>query len=186
MTPRDTEGRALPFIPFSTRLRAYSPLQAASPMMHLSLLVYSGLSLTLCWYDLRYGLLPDRLTCPLLWSGLLCCLYYAPLQLEYAVGGAIGGYLAFALLYWLYRGIRGYEGLGYGDVKLLAALGAWHGWQMLPQLVFMATVFAGGVMLLLMILGKVQRSLNNPLPFGPFLAAAGFWCGWQTLVSQPL
>ena len=155
-------------------------------MMPLLLLLYSGLSLALCWYDLRYGLLPDRLTCPLLWSGLFYYLYYAPLQLEYAVGGAIGGYLAFTCLYWLYRGVRGYEGLGYGDVKFLAALGAWHGWQMLPQLVFMATVFAGGVMLLLMILGKVQRSLNNPLPFGPFFSFLGFWCGWQTLVSQPL
>ena len=155
-------------------------------MMPLLLLLYSGLSLALCWYDLRYGLLPDRLTCPLLWSGLFYYLYYAPLQLEYAVGGAIGGYLAFTCLYWLYRGIRGYEGLGYGDVKFLAALGAWHGWPMLPQLVFLATVFAGGVMLLVIILGKAPGSLNNPLPFGPFLAAAGFWCGWQTLVSQPL
>lgn len=74
------------------------------------LLVYSGLSLALCWYDLRYGLLPDRLTCPLLWSGLLYYLYYAPLRLEYAVGGAIGGYLAFTLLYWLYRGFAVMKG----------------------------------------------------------------------------
>lgn len=186
MAPRDNEYGPLLSLSFSTRLRAYPHRQGTLSMMPLLLLLYSGLSLALCWYDLRYGLLPDRLTCPLLWSGLFYYLYYAPLQLEYAVGGAIGGYLAFTCLYWLYRGVRGYEGLGYGDVKFLAALGAWHGWQMLPLLVFMATVFAGGVMLLLMILGKVQRSLNNPLPFGPFLAAAGFWCGWQTLVSQPL
>ncbi|WP_434638448.1 prepilin peptidase [Klebsiella sp. I138] len=155
-------------------------------MMLPSLLFYSSILLVLCWYDLRYGLLPDRLTCPLLWGGLLYYLCHAPLQLEHAVGGAIAGYLSFALIYWFYRGIRGYEGLGYGDVKLLAALGAWHGWQILPQLVLVATIFAGGALLLLVILGKAQGLLDNPLPFGPFLAAAGFWCGWQPFVSQPL
>ncbi|MFK3705995.1 leader peptidase HopD [Raoultella sp. BIGb0138] len=150
------------------------------------LLFYSGLSLALCWCDLRDGVLPDRLTCPLLWGGLLYYLCLDPAHLELAAWGAIGGYLAFACLYWLYRGIRGYEGLGYGDVKLLAALGAWHGWRVLPQLVLMATLLAGGVIVLRVIFARTRRSLSNPLPFGPFLAAAGFWCEWQTLVSQPL
>lgn len=141
-------------------------------------LVYSSFTLALCWYDLRDGLLPDRLTCPLLWCGLLYYLCHAPMKLEQAVAGAIAGYLAFALIYWLYRGIRGYEGLGYGDVKFLAALGAWHGWELLPQLIFMASLLACGGWLVLMLSGKTLGSLNNPLPFGPFLAAAGFWCGW--------
>lgn len=142
------------------------------------LLVYSSFTLALCWYDLRDGLLPDRLTCPLLWCGLLYYLCHAPMKLEQAVAGAIAGYLAFALIYWLYRGIRGYEGLGCGDVKFLAALGAWHGWELLPQLIFMASLLACGGWLVLMLSGKTLGSLNNPLPFGPFLAAAGFWCGW--------
>ena len=107
------------------------------------LLCYSGLTLALCHQDLRHGLLPDRYTCPLLWSGLLFYLCLAPHQLHDAVWGAIGGYLCLAALYWLYRGIRGYEGLGYGDIKYLAALGAWHGWQLLPQLLLVASLLAG-------------------------------------------
>ena len=91
------------------------------------LLCYSGLTVALCHQDLRHGLLPDRYTCPLLWSGLLFYLCLAPHQLHDAVWGAIAGYLSLAAIYWLYRGIRGYEGLGYGDIKYLAALGglAW-------------------------------------------------------------
>ncbi|AJF70570.1 peptidase A24 [Raoultella ornithinolytica] len=146
------------------------------------LLFYCGFSLALCWHDLRYGLLPDRLTCPLLWLGLLFYLCRMPTGLENAVWGAIAGYLAFALVYWVYRGVRGYEGLGYGDVKFLAALGAWHGWQSLPQLVFMATLIACATLLLRVVILNRRGVLNNPLPFGPFLAAAGFYCGWQTLL----
>ena len=74
------------------------------------LLCYSGLTLALCQQDLRYGLLPDRFTCPLLWSGLLFYLCLAPHQLNEAVWGALAGYLSFAALYWLYRRVRGHEG----------------------------------------------------------------------------
>lgn len=102
---------------------AGSTMLAALPF----LLCYSGLTVALCHQDLRHGLLPDRYTCPLLWSGLLFYLCLAPHQLHDAVWGAIAGYLSLAAIYWLYRGIRGYEGLGYGDIKYLAALGAWHG-----------------------------------------------------------
>ncbi len=99
---------------------AGSTMLAALPF----LLCYSGLTVALCHQDLRHGLLPDRYTCPLLWSGLLFYLCLAPHQLHDAVWGAIAGYLSLAAIYWLYRGIRGYEGLGYGDIKYLAALGA--------------------------------------------------------------
>lgn len=115
---------------------AGSTMLAALPF----LLCYSGLTVALCHQDLRHGLLPDRYTCPLLWSGLLFYLCLAPHQLHDAVWGAIGGYLSLAAIYWLYRGIRGYEGLGYGDIKYLAALGAWHGWRLLPQLVLVASL----------------------------------------------
>lgn len=140
------------------------------------------LNLALCWQDQQTGLLPDRLTCPLLWSGLLYALCLHPTQLADAVWGAIVGYVAFASIYWLYRGLRHREGLGYGDVKYLAALGAWHGWQQLPILVFMAAGFA-----CLLIAGKSlwrwdKTTIKNPLPFGPFLAAAGFiLMGYQNL-----
>lgn len=117
---------------------AGSLMLAALPFM----LCYGGLTVALCHQDLHHGLLPDRFTCPLLWSGLLFYLCLAPQQLHDAVWGAIAGYLSLAALYWLYRGIRGYEGLGYGDVKYLAALGAWHGWRMLPQLLLVASLLA--------------------------------------------
>lgn len=153
-------------------------------------LCYSGLTLALCQQDLRNGLLPDRFTCPLLWCGLLFYLCLAPQRLGDAVWGAIAGYLSFAGIYWLYRGFRGREGLGYGDIKYLAALGAWHGWQILPRLVLIASFLAGitwGILAFYTRLCRHRRwILNNPLPFGPFMAAAGFWCGWQTLVSLPL
>lgn len=104
--------------------------------------------------------------------------------------GALAGYLSFAALYWLYRRVRGHEGLGYGDIKYLAALGAWHGWRMLPQLVLVASLLAGMTWVILGLSarcgGNRKWEKNNPLPFGPFLAAAGFWCGWQTLANLTL
>lgn len=149
-------------------------------------IIYGGLLLTLGWHDLRYGLLPDKFTCPLLWCGLLYYLCMSPANLAHAVWGAIAGYLAFALIYWLYRGIRGREGIGYGDIKFLAALGAWHGWRVLPLLVLIATIFACTTVTILVLWRKKRQALHNPLPFGPFLTTAGLVCEWPTLFSQPL
>ncbi|WP_196054401.1 prepilin peptidase, partial [Klebsiella pneumoniae] len=84
------------------------------------LLCYSGLTVALCHQDLRHGLLPDRYTCPLLWSGFRFDLFLSPRQLHEVVGWAFTGYLSLASIYWLYRGIRGDEVLGYGDIKYLA------------------------------------------------------------------
>ena len=99
-----------------------------------------------------------------------------------ALWGAIIGYGTFAVIYWGYRILRHKEGLGYGDVKFLAALGAWHTWTLLPRLVFLAASFAcGAVVIGLLMRGK--ESLKNPLPFGPFLAAAGFVVGWDSLLA---
>lgn len=145
------------------------------------LTIYFTLSLLLGVYDLRTGLLPDRFTCPLLWSGLLyhqCCL---PAGLPDAVWGAVAGYGGLAFLYWIYLWLYHKEGIGYGDVKFLAALGAWHSWQPLPVLVFLAALFACVVALGLFIRSG-KAALKNPLPFGPFLAAAGFIVSGQTLL----
>lgn len=135
---------------------------------------YTLLTLALSWHDWRTGLLPDRLTCPLLWGGVLYHLCLYPARLSLSLWGAIGGYAAFALIYWGYRGMRHREGLGYGDVKLLAALGAWHGWQVLPELILSAALLA----LLFISLSALHQckwqAIKNPLPFGPFLTAAGF------------
>ncbi|TKV07732.1 prepilin peptidase [Citrobacter sp. wls619] len=146
------------------------------------LLIYVSLSGLLLVHDLRTGLLPDKFTCPLLWSGLLfhqCC---NPTQLSDALWGAIAGYGVFSLFYWGYRLAWHQEGLGYGDVKFLAALGAWHRWDSLPLLILLAAGLAccmAGVAFIT----HGKRKLKNPLPFGPYLAAAGFVVGWLNLIQ---
>ncbi len=140
------------------------------------LFLYISLCGLLWLEDLRTGLLPDKFTCPLLWCGLLyyqCC---EPALLSDALWGAIAGYCAFSLIYWSYRLVRKYEGLGYGDVKFLAALGAWHRWESLPLLVFLAACLACCMMGVECVRHGKMR-LKNPLPFGPYLAAAGFIIG---------
>lgn len=145
------------------------------------LICYLLLSILLSWHDIRTGLLPDSYTCPLLWTGLAYHLYCLPSLLPEAVKGAIAGYLGFAVLYWGYRFLRGKEGMGYGDVKMLAALGAWHGWQRLPALVFIAALLACSYALIAALLMREKQALKNPLPFGPFMAAAGLIAGWQNI-----
>ncbi|ENI0244064.1 leader peptidase HopD [Salmonella enterica] len=142
------------------------------------LIFYASFSLLLGIYDACTGLLPDRFTCPLLWGGLLYHQICLPERLPDALWGAIAGYSGFALIYWSYRLRYQKEGLGYGDVKYLAALGAWHCWESLPLLVFLAAMLAcGGFGVALLVRGK--SALINPLPFGPWLAVAGFITGWN-------
>lgn len=139
----------------------------------LAALVMSGFMLTLSLIDLRYQLLPDALTLPLLWLGLLfqasgILPQVGPTE---AIFGAAGGYLLFRLLAWLWRVLRHQEALGGGDVKLLAALGAWLGWRPLPLLLLIAS----GAGLIAVVLARLfmRRPLHLPLPFGPCLALAG-------------
>ncbi len=128
--------------------------------------------LTLSLIDLKHFVLPDALTLPLLWAGLLANIwgYFAPLQ--DAVIGAVLGYMSLWVIYWSFKLLRGKEGLGYGDFKLNAAIGAWLGWQALPAVVLIAAI-SGLCAGLLLMAAKRMRS-EQPLPFGPFLAAAGF------------
>lgn len=135
----------------------------------------------LIWHDIRNGLLPDKFTCPLLWLGLVYACIADVNVLPQKVWGAVAGYVGFAFVYWGYRLIRGREGLGYGDVKFLAALGAWHGWQALSMLVFVAALLALSLVCLFLFTPKRQQILKNPLPFGPFLAGAGLIMGYQDL-----
>ncbi|BBQ81945.1 MULTISPECIES: prepilin peptidase [Enterobacteriaceae] len=137
-------------------------------------IAYVLLSSALCWHDARTGLLPDRLTCPLLWAGLLFQLSLRPANVNDALWGIFAGYGAMAMIYWGYRGLRGREGLGYGDVKYLAALGAWHGWPSLPVLVLTASTMAAIYVFSTACWQRSLAGIKNPLPFGPFLGAAGF------------
>lgn len=145
-------------------------------------LIYAGLSGLLWFEDLRTGLLPDKFTCPLLWGGLIyhqCC---RPAQLSDALWGAVAGYGVFALFYWGYRLICRQEGLGFGDVKFLAALGSWHRWDALPLLVLLAASLAC-CMTGFAWIKHGRKVLKNPLPFGPYLAAAGFIIGGIGLIQ---
>lgn len=150
------------------------------------LLFYFSLTAFLVYADIRCGLLPDKFLCPLLWVGLLFQLCIHPDFLPSAVMGAMTGYVGFAAIYWGYRFIFRREGMGYGDVKYLAALGAWHGWCVLPLLALVAALMALLCLLILSLVHPDKQTLKNPLPFGPFLAAAGLCVGWENLISFPL
>lgn len=143
------------------------------------LALYIGLLLRLAWIDYRCMLLPDNLTYSLLWSGLLYQLFFIPENLATSVLGAICGYLSLWGLYWIYFYWRKCEGIGYGDMKLLAALGAWHGWQSLGWILFTASSMGLFAVLISKLLRKKTISLTTtPLPFGPYLAIAGGLAGW--------
>jgi leader peptidase (prepilin peptidase)/N-methyltransferase len=127
--------------------------------------------------DVDTQLLPDQITMPLMWAGLLVNLWDVFVPLRTAVIGAAAGYLSLWAVYWLFKLIRGKEGMGYGDFKLLAALGAWLGWQMLVPIVLLSSVVGALIGVTLMVVKG--RDHNVPLAFGPYLAIAGaialFW-----------
>jgi leader peptidase (prepilin peptidase)/N-methyltransferase len=137
--------------------------------------------LALTFIDADTQLLPDDLTLPLLWAGLLVNLFGLFVPLAEAVVGAIAGYLALWTVYWLFKLIRGKEGMGYGDFKLLAALGAWLGWTVLPAIVLLSSVTGAVIGIALMVVHR--RDGGTPLPFGPYLAIAG---AIALFVGEPL
>jgi leader peptidase (prepilin peptidase)/N-methyltransferase len=148
------------------------------------LLVWALLALMAIDFDTQ--LLPDDITLPLLWAGLLFNLFGVFTSLPSAVLGAVIGYLALWSVYWLFKLTTGKEGMGYGDFKLLAALGAWLGWQMLPLIILLSSLVGAVVGITLIVALKHGR--NIPIPFGPYLAGGGlialFW--GQTLTREYL
>ena len=146
-------------------------LQAAGAI----LFVWAMIALTGIDFDTQ--LLPDSITLPLVWLGLLFNLFGTYTSLSSAVIGAMAGYLSLWSVYWGFRLATGKEGMGYGDFKLLAAIGAWLGWQMLPVTILLSSLVGAIVGVGLIVLAK--RGRNVPIPFGPYLAAAGllalFW-----------
>tara|TARA_R110002110_G_scaffold177902_1_gene382611 strand:+ start:53638 stop:54498 length:861 start_codon:yes stop_codon:yes gene_type:complete len=142
------------------------------PLLGAVLLTWALIALTLIDYDTQ--LLPDDITLPLLWLGLAFNLGGTFVPLADAVLGAIAGYGILWSVYWLFRLLTGKEGMGYGDFKLLAALGAWLGWQVLPLIILLSSVVGAVVGLALMVIKRRGREV--PIPFGPYLAAAG-WLG---------
>jgi leader peptidase (prepilin peptidase)/N-methyltransferase len=137
----------------------------------LGALIFIAALIALTCIDYDTQLLPDDITLPLLWLGLAFNLFGAYTDLKSAVIGAMAGYLALWSVYWLFKLVTGKEGMGYGDFKLLAALGAWLGWQMLPLTILLSSLVGAVVGIALMVFAKQGR--NVPIPFGPYLAAAG-------------
>ena len=127
--------------------------------------------IALTFIDFDTQLLPDSLTLPLLWLGLLFNLNQGFIDLNSAVLGAMAGYLIPWSIYWLFKLSTGKEGMGYGDFKLLAALGAWYGWQMLPAILLLSSLLAAAIGITLIATGR--RGRDSAMPFGPFLAMAG-------------
>jgi len=152
----------------------------------LASLLFTWALISLTVIDLDHTLLPDVITIPLLWLGLLLSLFWhagltapAPTDPASAILGAVCGYLILWTVFWVFKLATGKDGMGYGDFKLLGALGAWMGWQMLP-LILLLSAFAGAVIGIALIVLR-GRDRNVPIPFGPYLAAAG----WIALMWGP-
>jgi leader peptidase (prepilin peptidase)/N-methyltransferase len=151
--------------------------------LHFGYSVQTLAALTFTWaliplflIDFDTQLLPDTVTLPLLWAGLLLSLFNVFVDSQASIVGAAVGYLSLWSIYHLFRLATGKEGMGFGDFKLLGAIGAWTGWQALPVVILFSSV-VGATIGILLILFK-GRDHSQPMPFGPFLAAAG----WMTLL----
>ena len=134
-------------------------------------LLFTWMLIALTFIDADTTLLPDSITLPLLWLGLLANAWGVFVPLQEAVLGAAAGYLILWSIYWLFKVTTGKEGMGYGDFKLLAALGAWMGWKMLLPIILLSSVVGAVIGIALILLAKRGREI--PIPFGPYLAAAG-------------
>jgi len=182
-------GLRYPLVELSTALLfAATSWRFEGHPVALAWCVFVSILVAASMIDWDTTLLPDDLTFPLLWAGLLAALLGWTIPLDEAVKGAMAGYLSLWSVYWLFKLTTGKEGMGYGDFKLLAALGAWLGWQMVLPIVLASSVI-GAVIGILM---KVSNSLREDryVPYGPFLGGAGLvvmlagpqkvleWLGW--------
>lgn len=158
-------------------LFACSAIRFGPGIAALGASILIGALIALTFIDIDTQLLPDSITLPLLWFGLLFNLSETYANLSSAVIGAMAGYMSLWLVYWGFKLATGKEGMGYGDFKLLAALGAWLGWKMLPLIILLSSLVGAVVGIVLIVAAK--RGRNVPIPFGPYLAAAGllalFW-----------
>ncbi|MBD5801153.1 Type 4 prepilin-like proteins leader peptide-processing enzyme [Azoarcus sp. Aa7] len=158
-------------------LSGYAAWHFGFGLAALGALAFVWTMIALAFIDLDTQLLPDSLTLPLLWLGLALNLAGTYSDISASVIGAMAGYLALWSVYWLFKLATGKEGMGYGDFKLLGAIGAWLGWQMLPLTILFSSLVGAVVGIGLIVFARHGR--NVPIPFGPYLAAAGvlamFW-----------
>lgn len=158
-------------------LSGYAAWHFGFGLAAIGALLFIWAMIALTFIDLDTQLLPDDITLPLLWLGLAFNLPGTYTGLSDAVIGAMAGYLALWSVYWLFKLTTGKEGMGYGDFKLLGAIGAWLGWQVLPLTILLSSLVGALVGVALIVFARHGR--NVPIPFGPYLAAAGiialFW-----------
>jgi len=173
-----------PLVELATGLASmFLALQFGVTPAMLGALVFTWALITLTLIDYDHQLLPDSVTLPLLWAGLLFNISGTFVSLQDAVAGAVAGYLSLWSVYWLFKLLTGKEGMGYGDFKLLAALGAWLGWQALPMIILLSSLVGAIVGVALMAIKG--RGKEIPIPFGPYLAMAG-WLAmiWGDRISE--
>tara|TARA_S200000501_G_scaffold205790_1_gene193482 strand:- start:3872 stop:4756 length:885 start_codon:yes stop_codon:yes gene_type:complete len=142
----------------------------------LAALIFSWCLIALTGIDYDTYLLPDSITLPLIWLGLIVNYFGGLTTLESALWGAVFGYLSLWSVFWLFKLATGKDGMGYGDFKLLSAIGAWLGWQLLPLIILLSSLVGAVVGISLIILKRQDK--NKPIPFGPYLAAAS----WLALI----
>lgn len=161
-----------PMVELLTGLLSYAvAAQYGYSALTLFALVFVFALVALTFIDFDTQLLPDDITLPLLWLGLLVNLQAGFTDITSAVIGAMAGYLVLWSVYWLFKLVTGKEGMGYGDFKLLAAIGAWFGWQLLPAVILLSSVVGSVIGLgLILLKGKTR---HTAIPFGPFLALGG-------------
>ncbi len=147
-------------------------LQFGLSYFSIALLFFTFALIAATFIDLDTMLLPDQLTLPLMWAGISLSLFgISPVTLQDSIIGAMAGYLCLWSVYWGFKLITGKEGMGYGDFKLLAALGAWLGWQYLPMIILLSSLV--GLVFGIIQLRMQQKGIDKAFPFGPYLAIAG-------------
>ena len=152
-------------------LAGYAAWRFGPTLAGLGAILFVWAMIALTFIDLDTFYLPDDITLPLLWAGLLFNLGSAHVELRSAVIGAAAGYLSLWSVFWIFKLVTGKEGMGYGDFKLLAAIGAWLGWQMLPMVILLSSLVGAVIGIGLMVFARHGR--ETPIPFGPYLAIAG-------------
>ena len=161
----------------SCALSAYAAWHFGFGLAALGAILFIWALIALTFIDFDTQLLPDDITLPLLWLGIFFNIFNTFTTLNDAIVGAMTGYLVLWSVYWLFKLVTGKEGMGYGDFKLLAAIGAWLGWSVMPLVIMLSSVVGAVVGITLIIATRHGR--NIPIPFGPYLAGGGlialFW-----------
>ena len=155
----------------------------ANPVAAVAAITLTWTLIALTWIDYDTYLLPDNITLPLVWAGLIVNYFGLFTTLESALWGAVAGYLILWSVFWLFKFVTGKEGMGYGDFKLLAALGAWLGWEMLPAIILLSSLVGATIGIAMIAFANHEKS--KPIPFGPYLAIAG-WIAlvWGQQINQ--